>query len=235
MSGGTRLEGRQRWNRLLFLHWALPPESVRPTVPEELPLDLHEGKAWVGLVAFDVADARLPFLPGALGIDFLETNTRTYVRLPGGDPAVWFYALDASSKIAVEGARLAYGLPYWRATMSRASDDGSELYHTAREELLPAELEVRYRTGQPLAPAAPGSLEEFLIERYVLHTVDGGEIGTVRVRHQPYPLRGVEIEALHEGLLAAAGLQRPADPPVAHFSDGVDVEVHRVLGAGGLS
>jgi hypothetical protein len=232
LSGGTRLEGRQRWNRLLFLHWALPPEIVRPTVPDELPLDLHDGKAWVGLVAFDVAGARPPLLPGALGIDFLETNTRTYVRLPGGDPAVWFYALDASSKIAVEGARLAYGLPYWRAEMSRASDGGSELYHTTRDELGPAELEVRYRTGEPLGTAAPGSLEEFLIERYVLHTVDGGEIGTVRVRHEPYPLREVEVEAWREGLLAAAGLQRPGDPPLAHFADGVDVEVHRVLGDG---
>jgi hypothetical protein len=225
----TRLEGRQRWNGLLFLHWALPPESVRPTVPEELPLDLRDGMAWVGIVAFDIAGARPPLLPGALGLDFFETNTRTYVRLPDGDPAVWFYALDASSRVAVRGARLAYGLPYFPARMSRGREGETEVYRTTRAVPGAPGLDVRYRTGEPVGTAVPGSLEEFLVERYVLHTVTDGEVRSVRVRHPPYPLRAVEVESLSEGLLAAAGLARPSEPPLAHFSDGVNVEVLRVL------
>jgi hypothetical protein len=225
----TRLEGRQRWNALLFLHWALPPESVRPTVPEELPLDLRDGMAWVGIVAFDIAGARPPLLPGALGLDFFETNTRTYVRLPDGDPAVWFYALDASSRVAVRGARLAYGLPYFPARMSRGREGETEVYRTTRAVPGAPGLDVRYRTGEPVGTAVPGSLEEFLVERYVLHTVTDGEVRSVRVRHPPYPLRAVEVESLSEGLLAAAGLARPSEPPLAHFSDGVNVEVLRVL------
>lgn len=229
MSERTRLEGRQRWNGLLFLHWALPPESVRSTVPAELPLDLRHGMAWVGIVAFDIAGARPPLLPGALGLDFFETNTRTYVRLPDGDPAVWFYALDASSRVAVRGARLAYGLPYFPARMSRGREGETQVYRTARDAPGAPGLDVRYRTGDPVGAAAPGSLEEFLIERYVLHTITDGEVRSVRVRHPPYSLREVEVESVSEGLLAAAGLARPSDPPLAHFSDGVDVEVRRIL------
>lgn len=229
MSERTRLEGRQRWNGLLFLHWPLPPERVRPTVPPELPLDLRDGMAWVGIVAFDIAGARPPLLPGALGLDFLETNTRTYVRLPDGDPAVWFYALDASSRVAVRAARLAYGLPYFPARMSRGHEGETQLYRTARDVPGAPGLDVRYRTGPPRGTAAPGSLEEFLVERYVLHTVRDGEIRSVRVRHPPYSLRAVDVESMSEGLLAAAGLARPSEPPLAQFSDGVDVEVRRVL------
>lgn len=224
------LEGRQRWRRLLFLHWPVAPAAVRPAVPRELALDLREGMAWVGIVAFDVAGARPPFAPAPLGLDFLETNARTYVRLPGGAPAVWFFSLDAASRLAVAGARLAYGLPYHAARMARErEDDGVELYRTARRGPRAPGLEVRYRTGEERGTAARGSLDAFLIERYVLHTVRRGRVGTVRVVHEPYPLRHVEVLSLSEDLLAAAGIERPDAPPLAHWSDGVDVDVRRVV------
>ena len=223
------LEGRQSWRRLLFLHWPVPPEAVRGAVPARLPLDLRDGSAWVGVVAFDIEGARLPFAPPQLGLDFLETNARTYVRLPGGEPAVWFFSLEASSRLAVAAARLAYGLPYFHARMAREREDGAVIYRTARRGTKARGLEVRYRVGAPLGIAAPGSLEEFLIERYTLHAVrGGGRIVTVRVRHAPYPLRAVEVESVSEDLLEAAGVARPDLPPLAHYSDGVDVEVLRV-------
>jgi hypothetical protein len=54
-------------------------------------------------------------------------------------------------------------------------------------------------------------------------------VGTVRVHHEPYPLREVEVASVSEDLLAAAGVERPDAPPVAHFSDGVDVEIRRLI------
>jgi hypothetical protein len=113
--------------------------------------------------------------------------------------------------------------------MSRGREGETEVYRTTRAVPGAPGLDVRYRTGDPLGTAAHGSLEEFLVERYVLHTVTDGEIRSVRVRHPPYPLRAVAVESLSEGLLAAAGLARPSEPPLAHFSDGVNVEVLRVL------
>ncbi|HWC18936.1 MAG TPA: DUF2071 domain-containing protein, partial [Terriglobales bacterium] len=40
----------QRWHDLLFAHWALPPEKIRPLVPRELEVDTCEGRAWVGVI-----------------------------------------------------------------------------------------------------------------------------------------------------------------------------------------
>jgi hypothetical protein len=223
------LESRQSWRRLLFLHWPVPPEAVRPVVPREMPLDLRDGMAWVGVVAFDIEAARPPHVPARLGLDFLETNARTYVRLPGGERAVWFFSLDAASRLAVTAARLAYGLPYRDARMARERQGRSEVYRTARRGPRAPGLEVRYRPGPRLGPAQRGSLEAFLIERYALHVVRRGRVGTVRVYHDPYPLREVEVQSLSEDLLAAAGIERPDVPPLAHYSDGVDVEVRRVV------
>jgi uncharacterized protein YqjF (DUF2071 family) len=227
-SGGL-LEGLQSWRGLLFLHWPVPYAVVRPTVPAALPIDLRDGKAWVSVVAFDIATARPPLVPGGGGLDFLETNARTYVRLPGGEPGVWFFSLDASSRVAVAGARLAYGLPYHHARMARERDGDAEVYRSARRGPEAPGLEVRYRVGDPLGTAIPGSLDAFLVERYALQVARRGGISTVRVRHDPYPLRAVEIDSVSEDLLAAAGIERPDEPPLAHWSDGVDVEVRRVL------
>lgn len=225
------LEGKQSWRRLLFLHWPVPPDSLRHVVPRALPLDLHDGSAWVSVIPFDIRSARLPLVPAALGIDFLETNVRTYVRLAGGEPAIWFFSLEASSALAVAGARIAYGLPYRLARMAREFDDGAVVYRTVRIQGPPAPgLEVRYRIGPERGTAEPGSLDEFLIERYVLHVVRRGGVRSVRVRHRPYPLRNVEVESIAEDLLAASGVERPEAAPLAHFSDGVDVDVLRIVG-----
>lgn len=220
-----RLEGLQSWRDLLFLHWSLPPEAVRPAVPAALSLDLHQGRAWVALVAFEVRGARLPFAPRALGLDFLETNARTYVRSPAGEPGVWFFSLEAQSRLAVAGARLRYGLPYHAAEMSRRREDGWVHYRSRRRTRAAPGIEVDYRTGEPAGQATPGSLEEFLIERYTLFVVKGATARPVRVRHAPYPLRAAEARLGREDLLAAAGIPRPEAAPVVHFSDGVDVEV----------
>ncbi len=80
--------GTQRWRELLFVHWALPLDGVRPLVPKAIELDAWDGRAWVGLVPFRMEEIRPSWLPRALALDFLELNLRTYVHLRGR-PAVW--------------------------------------------------------------------------------------------------------------------------------------------------
>ncbi|MGH7129980.1 MAG: DUF2071 domain-containing protein, partial [Planctomycetaceae bacterium] len=36
----------QRWHDLLFMHWPLAPQVLRPLVPAALPLDTYDGRAW---------------------------------------------------------------------------------------------------------------------------------------------------------------------------------------------
>ena len=44
---------------------------------------------------------------------FPELNLRTYVKGPDGRGGVYFFSLDAASLLAVVGARVAFGLPYF--------------------------------------------------------------------------------------------------------------------------
>ena len=109
---------RQGWQELMFLHWALPPASIRPLITAELELDLFEGMAYVGLVAFTMTGVRPVGLPAVPGLsNFHETNVRTYVHHRGRDPGVWFFSLDAANSVAVRLARGLFHLPYHRSRM----------------------------------------------------------------------------------------------------------------------
>ncbi len=78
---------RQVWHDLLFAHWPVATERLRPTIPAGLELDLHEGRAWVGVVPFRMSGIRLRLLPlDAPWLSaFPELNVRIYVTAPRGD------------------------------------------------------------------------------------------------------------------------------------------------------
>src|SRR5262245_33958691 len=104
-SGAGRPVGQQRWRDLLFLHRPVPPEALRPRVPPGLIIDTYAGEAWVTLIPFAILGSRTAGTPHALAMDFLEVNLRTYVRGPDGEPGIYFFSLEASSWLAVAGAR----------------------------------------------------------------------------------------------------------------------------------
>ena len=224
----ARPSGHQVWEKLLFVHYAFPAEVVRALVPPELDLDLWEdGQAWVGLVPFAMKGIRPAFIP--FGIDFLETNLRTYVSRKD-EPGVFFFSLEASSLLAVEAARFGWGLPYFHADMSLRAE-GTRVHYasTRRGTAVPARSVVECRIGKALGPSAAGTLEHFLLERYYLFTVREGRVSKGHVHHAPYVAHEAELLSQpegHEGLFCAAGLPAPVGPPSAvHYSAGVDVEV----------
>ncbi len=211
------------WRDLVFLHWEFPAEAVRPAVPPRFELDLREGRAWVGIVAFEVRGLRPRWAPFTL--DFLETNLRTYVR-HGDEAAIWFLTLDAASRRAVLGGRAAYGLPYRHARMRRERDGERIAYGHVRTGDRAA-FQARCRIGAPLGRTAPESLEHFLVERYRFQVVRGRRVLTTGVRHAPYPLHTAQVDEVSESLFAAAGLPAAAGRPHAVYSPGVEVELLR--------
>lgn len=217
--------GTQRWRDLLFAHWAIEVEAMRALVPAELELDLWEGRAYVGVVPFVMRDIRPAWLPRFMALDFLETNVRTYVTYRGR-PGVYFFSLDASSRLAVKAARWGWGLPYFLATMTFERGEAELAYSTTRRDPAASALHARYRPGRSLGASAPGTFEYFLLERYLLFSLRRGVVHEGQVHHVPYPAQEVELTSLEDGLVAAAGLPAPARPPDAvHYASGVDVEV----------
>ncbi len=235
--------GYQSWRDLLFLHWPVPADALRRAVPAGLEIDTYDGVAYVGVVAFAMERVRPWWLPPPLAFEFLETNVRTYVHLDGGrGPGVFFFSLDAASRLAVWAARATFGLPYHFARMrlerrsgGAGGGGGGEVEYEVERRSNGARFLARYETGpEDLGPSPDGTLDHFLLERYFLHLEHGGALFTGQVHHAPYPRRPVRALEVRDGLVAAAGLPAapPGPPPLVHFSPGVDVEVFALRPAG---
>ncbi|MFN0074718.1 MAG: YqjF family protein [Chloroflexota bacterium] len=218
--------GRQSWRRLLFAHWAVDVDVLRKVVPPSLEIDTYDSRAYIGIVPFEMRAIRGARTPAALGLSFLETNLRTYVHVDGRDPGVYFFSLDASSRIAVAVARRQAGLPYHLARMALLQQ-GESINATLERATTPyPKLFMRYQVGVLQGPTAPGTLEHFLLERYLLHVERAGVLWTMQVHHQPYPVQRAAVLEVREDLCAAVGLPALTGPPlVTHYASGVDVEI----------
>lgn len=221
--------GVQEWEHLLFLHYEVDESQLRRVVPPELEIDRFEGRAFVTLIPFRIEGSRprgAPRVASALipGSAFEELNFRTYVRGPAGEPGIWFFSLDAASAVAVAGARTVYHLPYFRASMELALENVGWIAYRSRRNSGPQFLEARYRPAGAVRHAAEGTLEHFLVERYVLFAVDDGAVYRARVRHEPYPLQDVEVGHLRENFLTEAGLKGGA-PMLEQYASRLEVEI----------
>jgi uncharacterized protein YqjF (DUF2071 family) len=217
---------RHKWRDLTFLHYSVDPEVIQKLIPPQLTVDTFGGRAWVGLVPFWMTGVRLSFLPPIPGTHtFPETNVRTYVHRNGKDPGVWFFSLDAANSLAVWGARKFFGLPYFRADMELEHNAG--LRYESRRRRSSAGHDIQVQVGGVIPDPEPGSLEFFLVERYLLYSQHRDRIVTGMVHHEPYSLFQASIERCDETLLEASGLS--AQPwEHACYSPGVDVEVFEV-------
>ena len=217
---------RQSWEHLCFLHWPVPVESVRALVPPGLSVDRFDGAAWVGVVPFTMTGVRLRGLPAIPGTGrFHELNVRTYVTR-AGQAGVWFFSLDAASRLAVWVARRWFHLNYVWARMSLDIEGDAVRYASRRRRAADpaAELRLRYRPVGPAAPPAPGTLEHFLTERYCLFAESRrGGLYRGDIRHDPWPLQPAEAEIEINTMATAAGLTLPDRPPLAHFARRVDM------------
>ena len=136
-----------QWLDLLFAHWPIPAAMLRPLIPAGLEIDLWQGEAYLSVVPFRMTGVGPVFLP--VGSSFAELNVRTYVKHHGkhGDRAgVWFFSLDAASRVGVRLARRFFHLPYYDARTS--VEPVAAGYHYTSERTHrgapPARLEVTY-------------------------------------------------------------------------------------------
>jgi uncharacterized protein YqjF (DUF2071 family) len=69
-------------------------------------------------------------------------------------------------------------------------------------------------------------LADFLLERYLLFVVRGGQVWEGQVHHRPYPVEPVRLLSIDQTLLRSAGiLTDRCWPGHVHWSPGVDVEI----------
>jgi len=217
------------WVDALLVHWPVARSLVASTVPDRLAVDTWNGRAWLTVVAFEMTNTAprgLTWLPQPL--HFPELNLRTYVSVDGEKPGVWFYSLDAASRLAVLGGRTAFNLPYFRAEMSitRSANDKAVTYASCRMHrgAPGAQFQSRYHPTSAPSTLDRESFAAWLVERYCLYSTSAsGHLFRGDVQHRPWELCEVEFDIAKNTLARGLGVDMSGPPAAAHFAHQVDV------------
>lgn len=202
----------QTWKDLLFLHYPVPKGLLRSLVPNCFELDLYENQAWLSVVPFYTSSMRGHFLPKLpFTPTFPELNVRTYIRY-NGEPGVYFFSLDADSQLAVTGARFAYGLPYFYADMTYNNNKNIINFRSERKDRqskIEAVFSVTYQPTGNVFRTQPGTLEQWLTDRFLLFTVNKKKIYKARIKHPAWPLQKAEATINEDTLTKRYGNPLP--------------------------
>ncbi len=218
----------QTWCNLLFAHWRVEPAALERVVPPQLPLDLRDGSAWIGVTPFTVLGFRLHGTPPIPFVaTFPELNVRTYVTV-NGKPGIFFHSLDAGSSFAVAAARRSYRLPYFRARASLEHHDATVRYESRRVNGPEAEFAAEYRGKGPDPDAEEGSLARWLAERYCLYTLDErGRVLRADIHHPPWPLERASATMERNTMTRPLGIELEGEP-LLHYSARQDTVIWRL-------
>jgi uncharacterized protein len=216
----------QSWSQLLFAHWPIRVETLRPLIPAPLQIDTFEGQAWIGVVPFYMSHVRARGLPLVYGTHaFCELNVRTYVTYEG-KPGVWFLSLDAGNRLAVLGARRTFHLPYYNAAMSLQREGDTIHYTSSRthRNSPPADFRASYQPTSQVFYSTPGTLVSWLTERYCLYAADkSGHLYRAEIHHAPWPLQDAQATIQVNTMAQAGGVDLPDTPPLLHYAERLDV------------
>jgi uncharacterized protein YqjF (DUF2071 family) len=141
-----------------------------------------------------------------------------------GKPGVFFFSLDAASRLAVWGARTFFRLPYFYAKMRIQRQDEMFGYssHRIRQS---ASFKAQYRAEGAVNLASPGTLEHWLTERYCLYTCSPNQLFRAEIHHPPWPLQRATCEISENTIAAAHGILLPRIAPLFHFAKQLQVLV----------
>src|SRR5262249_11093421 len=150
-------------------------------------------------------------------------NVRTYV-LVGGRPGVYFFSLDAGSRLAVAAARTFLNLPYYRADMKLERCRDGVRYQSTRRTNGSAEFRAVYEPASAPFHASAGSLDYFLTERYCLYHHDArGHPYRLEIHHRPWSLQLARAVISVNTMAARSRLTLDGAPALLHYAGRQDV------------
>ncbi|MBA2503776.1 MAG: DUF2071 domain-containing protein [Pyrinomonadaceae bacterium] len=221
---------RQHWGKLLFMHWTIPVNILRPLVPPRLAIDTFEGAAYIAIVPFTMWGIRPSFAPRVPGLSaFHELNVRTYVHLDGV-PGVWFLSLDANNAAAVWAARNFFHLLYFNARMTLEQRGREIVYasHRTHASAPDADFKATWEFGDSLPRSQPSSLEFFLTERYCLYAAGKNRLYRCRVFHQPWQLHKARLVSYESSMIESHNLPTPHGEPLLHYAASLETNIWRL-------
>lgn len=223
--------GHQVWEHLLFAHWEVARPLVQALLPRGMVVDTRPEapeRAWLGIVPFAMRGIRPRFLPAVVGLSsFTELNLRTYVRVRGV-PGVYFFSLDANSRMGVLLARRVFALNYVYAQMTFCADEGAGCSLKCVRPagpLPPAAFTAYYKPVGPARRADPHSLSAFLTERYCVFSERRNRIFRSDIHHQPWMLAPAKLDVADNTLCPSVGLPPLSGAPHLLYARKISVLV----------
>lgn len=205
----------QEWNRAIFLHWEVELEELLKFVPQELEIDLFEGKPWVSLVAFTMEKIRPKYLPAFPPIsNFHEINIRTYVKSKG-KTGVYFLSIEGGKKISCSVAKSMSELPYRFSKIKRTANTYKACNSAFNDQFL-----IKYEVG--IDKPGKSELDKWLTERYALFQDTKNAINEFEIHHLEWPIKEININQLEYNYQRFSKLFK-AQPKLTHYSEGVQV------------
>jgi uncharacterized protein YqjF (DUF2071 family) len=192
------------WERVLFLHFAIAPDLLRPLISPPLELDLYEGQACLSLVAVTMRRFRatrpLPFAWAFSLISYQQfLNCRTYVRHRDESGALFLWGWLSRP--------LPLALPTFDLPCAFAEVDYQHAYESGviRGEVNAGRRHFSYRAPiDPqcnFEPCSPGSLAEFTMERYTGFFYRGNQARIFRAWHPAWLQTSVNATINENSLL----------------------------------
>ncbi len=205
----------QEWNRAIFLHYQVDLNELEKFIPNELEIDLIDGKPWVSVVAFTMEKIRpknVPYFPPISNFD--EINIRTYVT-SNNKSGVYFLSIEGGKSLSCKIAKTISELPYRFSKIKRTN----QKYESKNSEFNDA-LNIEFTIGQELTQKT--SLDKWLTERYALFQDTAKSINEFEIHHLEWPINEIHLDKLELNYPRFEKLISEK-PNKIHYSEGVKV------------
>ena len=179
----------QEWNDVLFLHFEVAYNDLRPLIPDSIILDSFNDKYYISVVAFKMEHIRPAYLPAVNFIsNFHEINVRTYVK-KNNKTGVYFINIEAAKVLSAFIAKSLSGLPYEKADIIRDKNAYINLNKQNNcylDVTFDVEEKINHKTD----------LEKWLTERYSLFLIKNKKLHIYEIHHKEWDIYQVNIKRL---------------------------------------
>ena len=219
---------------MLFVHWPIDAEALRPYVPRSLTIDTYDGSAWVGFVAFQVGSIETANTSIPAVAPFLNLNLRTFVQ-DGSQTGIYFLSSDINSRAATAIGHRLFGFAVYQAKMNQRNRDGKMSFRSERLKSRGRKkgFQARYEPTGEVFQAEPGSIEEFLIEqsRYYIAgksdqnssgsslEIDDRPVRTGEITRPVHQLQAVDADIQLNTLLDDFGDELLSNHPTTYYCE----------------
>lgn len=214
--------GEQKWENILFVHWPVEKNRLRPYIPQAFQINEWGGKAWLTAVIFTAKETKLISTPKLFSYpSFSQFNLRSYVNF-GKERGVYFLSIHTDDPLIAKLARLG-GLPFSHSQIEEgAKGEGGKIqvFDQPGQEF----LSLTYRQVGPNFQAKPKSLAHFLTEKYCIWIIRGKRILKLPVSHLPWSLREAKIKVKNQAFLP--DFHSGTEGVIAHYSEFMQAYLH---------